>query len=324
MTTLPEPLDRSTPPVGATPIRPIRQAATLILLRDGAAGMEVLMMLRAQKANDQNSGASVFPGGVLDAHDRGLHDWCCGLDDATASARLQVPAHGLDFYAAAVRECFEEAGLLLASDADGRAVTLDHLSADELAALRHAAEQSTDAMVALCGRHGWRLAVDRLAYFSHWLTPPGMPRRFDTRFFVTRAPLGQEARADGRETVAANWLPAAEALDPARGLKLMNVTRRILEGLSAFGSVDECLTHVRGLRSIRKMMPRVALAPDGRQPINVDHPAYDEVALLDPDGAGDVPCTPVAGRVVRLFEGVWRVSGGRAGTAAGPEDEHAY
>ncbi|WP_269759185.1 NUDIX domain-containing protein [Variovorax sp. E3] len=100
--------------------RPVRNAATLIVLRDGARGLEVLMLRRAEKANDQNSGASVFPGGVIDAHDRGLHQRTTGLDDAAASARLGVAEGGLDYYAAAIRECFEEAGLLFAADAHAR------------------------------------------------------------------------------------------------------------------------------------------------------------------------------------------------------------
>ena len=77
------------------------------MLRDGAQGLEVLLLRRAEKVNDQNSGASVFPGGLLDAHDRGLHDFCCGIDDAWASARLALPAGGLHYFAAARPGCFE-------------------------------------------------------------------------------------------------------------------------------------------------------------------------------------------------------------------------
>ena len=84
--------------------RPIRTAASLILLRDSAQGMEVLLLRRAEKADDQNSGASVFPGGVVDTHDRSLHLMCKGLDDREASTRLGMPEGGLDYYAAAVRE----------------------------------------------------------------------------------------------------------------------------------------------------------------------------------------------------------------------------
>ena len=125
----------STPPAA---VRPPRHAATLLVVRDGAAGMEVLMLRRSDAAKDRNSGAAVFPGGVLDVHDRELHRWCASVDDAEASRRLGVAAHGLDFYICAIRECFEEAGLLFASDAAGSLVDLDALGADAVADLRHA------------------------------------------------------------------------------------------------------------------------------------------------------------------------------------------
>src|SRR5690349_516515 len=175
----------------SAPLRPVRTAATLIVLRDGPAGMEVLMLRRAEKEADQNSGAAVFPGGTVDANDRALHGVCSGLDDVAASLRLGVPSNGLDYYAAAVRECFEEAGLLFATGAHGRVIALDGLPPEEVDGLRAAVEEGDDAMFRLCEHHGWRLAIDQLAYFSHWLTPPGMPRRFDTRFFVALAPSGQ-------------------------------------------------------------------------------------------------------------------------------------
>jgi 8-oxo-dGTP pyrophosphatase MutT (NUDIX family) len=297
----------------------VRSAATLIVLRDASHGLEVLMLRRAEKANDQNSGASVFPGGVIDAHDRGLHVHCGGLDDKAASERLAVPEGGLDYYAAAIRECFEEAGVLFATDDTGRLVTLDSLPPDQLAAMRHAAEQGTDALLSLCARHGWRLATDRLAYFAYWLTPPGMPRRFDTRFFIAPMPEAQSVQPDGRETVEHMWLGPAEAVDPARGLKLMNVTRRILEQLAQFTSTAELMTHARGLKHIPRVMPRLADGPAGRRPVNMDEPAYEEVAHLDPDGKGGGRYAHEAGLVTRLSARVLRVTGEASGELA-----HSY
>lgn len=306
-------------PQPASPPRPVRSAATLIVLRDASHGLEVLMLRRAEKANDQNSGASVFPGGVIDAHDRGLHVHCGGLDDRAASERLAVPEGGLDYYAAAIRECFEEAGVLFATDDTGRLVTLDSLPPDQLAAMRHAAEQGTDALLSLCERHGWRLAADRLAYFAYWLTPPGMPRRFDTRFFIAPMPEAQSVQPDGRETVEHMWLGPAEAVDPARGLKLMNVTRRILEQLAQFTSTAELMTHARGLKHIPRVMPRLADGPAGRRPVNMDEPAYEEVAHLDPDGKGGGRYAHEAGLVTRLSARVLRVTGEASGELA-----HSY
>ncbi|MET3184185.1 UNVERIFIED_ORG: 8-oxo-dGTP pyrophosphatase MutT (NUDIX family) [Variovorax guangxiensis] len=297
--------------------RPVRMAATLIVLRDGSDGLEVLMLRRAEKADDQNSGASVFPGGVIDAHDRGLHESCSGLDDGAASARLGLSEGGLDYYAAAIRECFEEAGVLFATDAAGQIVALDDLPPAQLAAMRQAAEQGTDALLSLCRRNGWKLATDRLAYFSHWLTPPGMPRRFDTRFFLATMPEVQSVRPDGRETVEHMWLRPSEAVAPARGLKLMNVTRRILEGLAQFDSVAGLITHARDLTHIPRVMPRLADGPKGRRPVNMEEPAYEEVGHVDPDGQGGGRYAHEAGLAMRLSARVLRVTG-EAGDASGP------
>jgi 8-oxo-dGTP pyrophosphatase MutT (NUDIX family)/glyoxylase-like metal-dependent hydrolase (beta-lactamase superfamily II) len=298
--------------------RPIRVAATLILLRDGAHGMEVLLLRRADKPDDQNSGASVFPGGVVDTHDRGLHLMCKGLDDAAASDRLGVAEGGLDYYAAAVRECFEEAGVLFACDAEDRLIDLDGLPASRLEAMRHAAEQGTDALLAMCDAQGWRLAVDRLAYFSHWLTPPGMPRRFDTRFFIAQMPAGQSVKPDGRETVEHMWLRPADAVHPARGLKLMNVTRRTLEQLAAFQSAASCMAHAKGLAGIALNMPRLADGPGGRRAVNIDEAAYQEIGRLDPDGTGHARYALEAGLVMQLSARVRRLTGRAAASSSEP------
>jgi 8-oxo-dGTP pyrophosphatase MutT (NUDIX family) len=315
----------SAAPSGSSPPlpRPLRVAATLILLRDGADGMEVLLLRRADKADDQNSGASVFPGGVVDTHDRGLHLMCKGLDDAAASARLGVADGGLDYYAAAVRECFEEAGVLFASDAEDKVVELDRLPPSRLEAMRHAAEQGTDALLAMCDAQGWRLAVDRLAYFSHWLTPPGMPRRFDTRFFIAQMPRGQGVKPDGREIVEHMWLRPAEAVSPARGLKLMNVTRRTLEQLATFDSTADCMAHARSLTRIALNMPRLADGPSGRRAVNIEEAAYEEIGRLDPDGTGHARYALEAGLVTPLSARVRRVTGSASESTSAP-GPHSY
>ncbi|MET3915614.1 8-oxo-dGTP pyrophosphatase MutT (NUDIX family) [Variovorax sp. OAS795] len=309
----------STTPPGAPQAvaRPIRTAASLILVRDSARGMEVLLLRRAEKADDQNSGASVFPGGVVDTHDRSLHTMCKGLDDVAASARLGIPDGGLDYYAAAVRECFEEAGVLFASGIDGALVELDRLPAGRLEAMRHAAEQGTDALLAMCEPQGWLLAVDRLAYFSHWLTPPGMLRRFDTRFFISEMPAAQDVKPDGREIVAHMWLKPAEAVDPARGLKLMNVTRRTLEQLAGWDSAAHCLAHARALTGIPLNMPRLADGPEGRRPVNIEEAAYAEIGRLDPEGRGDARYALEAGLATQLSPRIRRMAGDE-------ESPHSY
>ena len=97
----------------------MRAAASMLVLRDGTRGMEVLMMRRPQRDDDRSAGAFVFPGGTLDPQDATLHSLCSGLEDSAASARLSVAANGLDYYLCAVREAFEEANLLFAYDTRG-------------------------------------------------------------------------------------------------------------------------------------------------------------------------------------------------------------
>ena len=110
-------------PISSLPHGSPRAAATLVVVRDAAVGIEVLLLRRAERG-DHNSGAWVFPGGMVEPGDRLCHPRCAGLDDAAASARLGLPRGGLDYYVAAVRECFEEAGLLLALDAHGALLDL--------------------------------------------------------------------------------------------------------------------------------------------------------------------------------------------------------
>jgi 8-oxo-dGTP pyrophosphatase MutT (NUDIX family) len=205
------------PPFRSPPGTP-RAAATLVVVRDAAVGIEVLLLRRAERG-DLNSGAWVFPGGMVEPGDRGVHAWCAGVDDAAASARLGLPEGGLDYYVAAVRECFEEAGLLLALDGSGAMLgeRPDAASA-EIAAWRGPLHRGERRLADLCAQHGLRLAMDRLVYFSHWLTPPGRPKRFDTRFFIAEAPATQVATHDDTEMVEQQWLRPADALAQAVAL----------------------------------------------------------------------------------------------------------
>lgn len=284
------------------PSRPpsLRQAASILVVRDGAAGMEVLLVRRAERNDDRSSGAFVFPGGTLDPQDKTLHEACAGLDDAAASARLKLPDGGLDFYLAAVRECFEEAGLLFASDAGGELIALDTLDATQQAWLRQSARRGGPGMAQLCERLGVRLAVDRLAYHSHWLTPPGLPKRFDTRFFVAMAPAGQSATHDGDEAVEHLWIRPGDAIDPARGLKLVAVTRRTLASIARFDTAQACFDHAAQLRDIARIMPRLAQGSGGLRPVLPSEPAYAEIERIDPLGQGHARYELATGAAVRL------------------------
>ena len=286
----------------------IRAAASLLVLRDAPAGVELLLMRRPERDNDFRSGACVFPGGVLDAADRHAWRWCLGQDDAQASARLGLPHGGLDYFVAALRECFEEVGLLYVCRSDGAPVDLAP-HADALRAWRQRMHQGQATMCALCAAFDWRLDLRDMAYVAHWLTPVVRPKRFDTRFFVRLAPPGQQALPDLGEALELMWLTPDQALDPQRGLKLLNVTQHTLRDMRGFGRAAQALQCALARRGVARHLPLLALGHDGTRFIIEDHAAYDEVARLDPLGRGDVRCELRSGDVQPLSARLWRVAG---------------
>src|SRR5262245_3864158 len=167
-----------------------KPAATIMLVRDAPAGMEVLMLQR----NFESAfvpGVHVFPGGTLDEEDESpvLHAYCDGPDDKAASLVLGVAKGGLAFWIAAIRELFEEAGVLLARDTSGDLLSLaDAGQADRMRRARKEAETGAITFGAIVAAERLRLAADRLTYFSRWITPEGAVRRYDTRFFYALAP----------------------------------------------------------------------------------------------------------------------------------------
>ena len=184
-------------------------------------------------------GAHVFPGGAVDPEDRsvGLEQRCDGLDDATASAILDVPAGGLGYFVAAARECFEEAGLLLARH-DGELVA----DADLYRHHRDALNAGERSMLEVCVAESLTLAVDLLMPFGHWITPVGPPRRFDTRFFVAPAPpwTGPEPRrlGDDRKDRGCGPIDVLAAADRGH-VDLIEPTRHTLSALTEHAAVDD-------------------------------------------------------------------------------------
>jgi 8-oxo-dGTP pyrophosphatase MutT (NUDIX family) len=280
----------------------------MLVLRDGARGMQLLLMRRPDRDNDFRSGACVFPGGVLDPSDAGAQRFCFGLDDTCASARLGLPGGGLDYFVAALRECFEEVGLLFVCAVDGTAVDL-RTHAEALHAWRSRLHRGEAHIAQLCAAFDWRLDLRHMAYFAHWLTPVTRPKRFDTRFFVRLAPPGQDARPDYGEALELMWLSPAEALEPQRGLKLLNVTQRVLHQLRGFAIARVAYAHALALRGVSRILPRPALGRNGARFVIQGDPAYEEVAHLDPQGRGDTRCELDPGDVVQLSPRLWRVTG---------------
>ena len=306
----------------------VRRAATVVVLREADAGMQVLLMRRNARAGDIHSGACVFPGGLVDAADRDAHHLCTGLDDAQASARLGLPEGGLDCFVAAMRECLEEAGLLFATLAASAAESAVHGGAEgadpaptmlaDINALRPALNRGELSLAALCERFGLRLAAGRLAHFSHWLTPPGVPKRYDTHFFVAEAPALQVASHDDGETVARLWITPAEALAQAHALKLVLPTQRTLQTLLALGNIAAVMAHARGLKQVPCWMPHIGTGGKGIRPVAPDEPAWAELGRLDPEGHGTASYELAPGPAVRLSPRLIRVTAPNGSMMTGP------
>ena len=302
----------------AAATKALRNAASLLVVRDGPAGLEVLMLQRTEREGDLYSGACVFPGGVIEDGDHGIYEFCHGLADSVASGSLGVSEHGLGYFVAAIRECFEEAGLLFAYGADGMLLDLDGGELTGLSTLRGSLNGGATSFAAVCRELRLELAVDRLAYHSHWLTPPGLPKRFDTRFFLAMAPAAQTVVHDGSEAVAHFWLRPTEALARAREFKLRPATIRTLKTLLPFASAASCYENAQALRDIELMMPRRARAASGPHTLVPGDAAYAEVARLDPDGRGDVSCEIEYDRPLRLSPRVIRLTAPNGNVMTGP------
>lgn len=299
-----------------------RPAATLILVRDADSGVEVFMIRRTQSAVFMG-GAHVFPGGGVDAADAAeeLAGYCEGLDDAEASRLLGIERGGLAYWAAAVRECFEEAGLLLASDSGGEYVDLNQAQRLQVfAQWRESVRAGRASLADLCREQGLRLTAGRLAYYSHWITQPGRPRRYDTRFFVAEAPAAQTASHDNSETIDHIWIRPAEALQRhQRGeMHLVFPTIKTLESIAGFDSAAALMAFARSPRKMPAMAPRSASTREGKKLLVPGDYAYAEIGRLDPQGKGTASGEIVPGTVVQLSAKLRRITAPNPGYMTGP------
>lgn len=245
----------SVEPVPAVP------AATVMLARDDEDGVEVFVLRRTAKATF-GAGMYVFPGGKVDDVDSAaaIEPYCVGLDDARASELLGVDHGGLAYWVAAVRECFEEAGVLLARRRDGGPPVFDE---DDRRAV-HAGELS---MVELCRRHDVVLDLSVIKYVAHWVTPVGeTPRRFDTRFFLAAVPEDQEGLHDDVETVDSRWVRPLEAIAQAEAgqLQLMPPTIANLRFVGAYPSADAALAAAEAAGPPPRIQPKLRVDERGR------------------------------------------------------------
>jgi 8-oxo-dGTP pyrophosphatase MutT (NUDIX family) len=249
---------------------PIKPAATVMLVRDTDAGdgIEVFMLRRTLQAAFAG-GMYVFPGGRLDEVDGGpaMEAMCDGLTDARASELLQIEHGGLAYWVAAIRECFEEAGVLLARRADtGHEVRFDEPAVEErFNAARHQVHDGTLDLIELCSTEGLRLMTDSIHYTAHWVTPLGESRRFDTRFFVARAPAAQEPLHDDGETIASLWVRPTDALERERVGELMMLPPTIacLRFLESHATADAALAAAASIGVPPRILPKIRFAEPG-------------------------------------------------------------
>jgi recombination protein RecT len=256
----------------------LRPAATVLLLRDTAQGIEVLMTRRSMTASFA-PGAYVFPGGGIDDldHKHALAPYnIAGAATQLVARRATQTGTRCTEALAAIRESFEELGLLLARKKDGSWCTQTEVNALGRNAPFYAQMQE----------RGYTLAADSVFLLAHWITDRDLPRRFDVPFLVARMPEGQSPVADEAEQFAPEWIRPADALarHAAKDFFIIFPTIRTLERLQAFGTVDAVLQECAGEQPLWTSCPRAGLL-DGKEARFMEHEApFGELAMVCPDG----------------------------------------
>ncbi len=279
-----------------------RPAATVLLLRDSAAGIEVLMTRRSMSASFA-PGAYVFPGGGVDAADAASH--------GQARRRATQSELHLTQAIAAIRESFEELGVLLARKADGA-----HADHSDIAAL-----DRLKPFLAQCQARGLTLAADEVFVLAHWITDRDLPRRFDVPFLVARMPEGQTPVADETEQFEPVWVRPAEALarHQAGGFFIIFPTIRTLERLLDYGTVDAVLQACAATEQpLWTSCPRAGLLA-GHEARYMEHELpYGELALVCPNGQIVHALDWQSAQPVALLKNVLRLTAPNPGAMTGP------
>ncbi|HRA63746.1 MAG TPA: NUDIX domain-containing protein, partial [Burkholderiaceae bacterium] len=281
---------------------PTRPAATVLLMRDGASGIELLMTRRSMTASFA-AGAYVFPGGGVDPADAAAH--------GQARRRPGQSDLHLTQAIAAIRESFEELGVLLACHADGRpAADADIAGMDRKA-----------AFAPQCAERGLVLAADQVFVLAHWITDRDLPRRFDVPFLVARMPANQQPVADESEQFEPVWVRPQDALErhAAGGFFIIFPTIRTLERLVAFDSVDAVLQACAvSEQPLWTSCPRAGwLAGKEMRYMEHEHP-YGELQLVSPDGQIVHQLDWQTAQPVSLLRNVMRLTAPNPGAMTGP------
>ena len=233
---------------------PAQDAATVILLKEGRdkVPFEVLLMRRHKKQSFM-AGAYVFPGGALEERDMfpEVKKFTGEMDGDRARILLNEPEleprKALGLFICAVREMFEESGVLLARDGSGRMLSLNGDGSERFSAYRKEVHRDDAGMFELAEREGIVYALDRLVPYARWIAPAVEKKRFDARFFVARLPREQDASHDRIELTDTVWMSPEEALtrQARQEILLFPPTLVTLMDISEFGSLDELMNHAR-------------------------------------------------------------------------------
>ncbi|MBH1964487.1 MAG: MBL fold metallo-hydrolase [Comamonadaceae bacterium] len=280
---------------------PLRPAATVLLLRDSPAGVEVLMTRRSPTASFA-PGAYVFPGGGIDAADAAAH--------ALSTRRPTQSDEHLTQAIAAIRESFEELGILLAKRPDNSFATADDIAAlDRKASL---AEQSA--------ARGLKLAADDVYVLAHWITDRDLPRRFDVPFLVARMPEGQTPAADEAEQFEPVWVRPQDALErhKAGNFFIIFPTIRTLERLQNYSDVQSILDACSAEKPLWTSCPRAGFLA-GKEVRYMEHESpFGELEMVTPDGQLLHSLDWQAENPVSLLKNVQRLTAGNPGFMTGP------
>jgi 8-oxo-dGTP pyrophosphatase MutT (NUDIX family) len=205
--------------------------------------------------------AYAFPGGVVDDDDARVHEFCTGLSTVQADSRLGVKSHGLDLYSAAIRELFEESGVLLAST---------ETVIEDLGTARDALNDGSARWSEFVVRNQLELRCDQLHYISHWLTPPTLPKRYSTRFFLAELPEGQAAMHCGGELTDSRWTTAHDMLEAgwAGDVELHFPTIKTLESIERHKTLEALVEWARSCVEwgVTSMVPKI-IERDGKKEI---------------------------------------------------------
>lgn len=287
--------------------RPLRDAATVIIVRHRGEGPFEIFLMRRHSNQSFMGGAFVFPGGRLDEADCDpvLCPHMEGLTPGMAGRLLQEPdipeGKALGLYVAAVRETFEETGVLLACDSSGQRIDwTDAGTAERFRGHRRALHERETTLLEIAQQENLRFTMDRLIPYAHWITPDIESKRFDTRFFLAWLPDSQIPVHDNQELTESRWITPGEALTlhGRKEVLLMPPTLKTMEELSACRSAAELFTATKH-RVIRAILPQ-PFSGQGTFGIKLPHDSeYNLAGYKQPERPGD------PSRIV-MENGIWK------------------